>query len=179
MYNLTDHTHNDGVLLIFSGLPGTGKTTLSRLLAKRLGAMYLRVDTVEHELSRYVTGFMEDKGYRILYKLAADNLLLGRSVVADSCNPIDITRSAWEKVANDCNVTYVNIEIICSNKEEHRRRIETRISDIDGFTGPTWNEVLEREYQSWSNDIIQIDTALKSQEDCIEELFHNRPFVNI
>jgi SpoVK/Ycf46/Vps4 family AAA+-type ATPase len=33
------------VFIIFCGLPGTGKTTLARELARRLGAVYLRIDT--------------------------------------------------------------------------------------------------------------------------------------
>jgi len=37
-------------LFIFSGLPGTGKTTLSRQLAQHVGAAYLRIDTIEQAL---------------------------------------------------------------------------------------------------------------------------------
>jgi predicted kinase len=35
------------MLIIFGGLPGTGKTTISKEVAKRLKAVYLRVDTIE------------------------------------------------------------------------------------------------------------------------------------
>ena len=50
-------------LIIFGGLPGTGKTTLARKLANDLGATYLRIDTIERALrgshvgpARYVKG---------------------------------------------------------------------------------------------------------------------------
>ncbi|WP_350145608.1 AAA family ATPase [Pyruvatibacter sp.] len=33
------------------GLPGTGKTTASRPLAGRLGALYLRVDSIEQAIA--------------------------------------------------------------------------------------------------------------------------------
>nr|WP_256252931.1 AAA family ATPase [Paenibacillus sp. UNC496MF] len=40
------------MLYLFSGLPGTGKSTLSSALARALGAVYLRVDVVEHACGR-------------------------------------------------------------------------------------------------------------------------------
>ena len=37
-------------LIIFSGLPAAGKTTLARILATQLDALYLRIDTIEQSL---------------------------------------------------------------------------------------------------------------------------------
>jgi hypothetical protein len=65
------------VLLIFSGLPGAGKTTLARWLARDLRAVHLRIDTIEHA---HLT------------------------VIADSVNPDAITRDAWRAVARRANV---------------------------------------------------------------------------
>ena len=42
-------------LLIFGGLPGTGKSTIARLLAARLGAVWLRIDSIEQALIRAET----------------------------------------------------------------------------------------------------------------------------
>lgn len=83
-------------LIIFAGLPATGKTTLARLLAGRLGATYLRIDTIEQALRGCgsFAGPMDDVGYRIAYAVAADNLRAGQSVVADSVNPLRIAREA-------------------------------------------------------------------------------------
>jgi len=66
--------------------------------------------------------------------------------------------------------SFVNIEVICSDKEEHRKRIETRKNDIQGLKLPTWKDVKNREYHLWESEKITIDTANKSVEECFEEL---------
>lgn len=38
------------MLVVFGGLPGAGKTTISRALAQRVGATYLRIDLVEQAI---------------------------------------------------------------------------------------------------------------------------------
>ena len=160
-------------LYVFSGLPGTGKTALSQQLAGRVKAVYLRIDTVEQALRDLCGIVVEGEGYRLAYRVAADNLRLGVSVVADSCNPVELTRGEWEKVAGDAKVRCINIEVICSNAREHQRRVETRKSSVPGLVLPTWEAVLHREYHVWTRDRIVIDTARKTEDECFEELLKN------
>ena len=70
-------------LLILAGLPGTGKTTLSQRLAQKIQAVHLRIDTIEQVLRDLYDDQVDDKGYRLAYRIAADNLGLGMDVVAD------------------------------------------------------------------------------------------------
>jgi len=120
------------MLIIFGGLPGTGKTTLSKQIAKQLNAVYLRIDTVEQVLKKRSNSdhLVGPEGYMVCYALALDNLKLGLPVVADSVNPIAITREDWQKVLLDANKPFIEIELVCSNTKEHQRRIETRETDI-------------------------------------------------
>jgi Cdc6-like AAA superfamily ATPase len=87
------------MFIIFGGLPGTGKTTISRLLAERLRAVYLRIDTIEQAIcASNVLDAHADMGptaYIVACHVAADNLRTGRIVVADSVNPIAMTRDAY------------------------------------------------------------------------------------
>jgi predicted kinase len=157
-------------LFTFAGLPGVGKTTLSQHLVRRIGAVYLQIDTVEQALRDLCRIRVQGEGYRLLYRIASDNLRLGISVIADSCNPIELTRGEWEQVAAGAHAEHVNIEVICSDPEEHRRRVTNRIATVPGLQLPTWDEVINREYHRWIRDRIVIDTSGKSETESVNEL---------
>ncbi len=157
-------------LYVFSGLPGTGKTVLSQRLAKRMKAAYLRIDTIEQGLRDLCGMVVEGEGYGLAYRVAADNLRLGVSVIADSCNPIELTRSEWETLARNTQARCVNIEVTCSDPLEHRRRVETRGATVAGLVPPTWEAVLCREYHPWTSERIVIDTTQRTEDESFEEL---------
>ena len=154
------------MLIIFGGLSGSGKTVIARELACQIGAVYLRIDSIEQAMreSGVVKHRLDDAGYRVAYAVAEDNLRLGHTVVADSVNPISLTRDAWVEVANRARVGAVEIEIKCSDRSEHRRRVETRSSDIPGLRLPTWEDVVAREYHPWDRERLVIDTAAHTVE---------------
>jgi predicted kinase len=157
-------------LYIFAGLPGTGKTTLAQQLAARISAVYLRIDTIEQGLRDLCGVRVEAEGYRLAYRIAAENLRLGLDVVSDSCNPLELTRREWEQVAKNNSAEFVNIEVICSNQTEHQHRVESRRSDIPELRLPTWRDVQDREYHQWSADRIIIDTAECSTDESLAAL---------
>ncbi|WNO07949.1 AAA family ATPase [Teredinibacter sp. KSP-S5-2] len=157
-------------LYIFSGLPGVGKSTLAQELARITHAFYLRIDTIEQALRDLCNYSVEGEGYRLAYRIASDNLRLGKSVIADSCNPITLTRGEWNDVAINSSADSVNIEIICSDKMEHRQRVELRQSTVPNLKLSTWDEIENREYHQWNCDRFIIDTAGKSVLDCVMEI---------
>lgn len=161
------------MLIIFGGLPGVGKTTVAKVLAKQLKAVYLRVDTVEQVLKREAK-LEGPEGYMVCWAQALENLKLGMTVVADSVNAIPVTREAWQNIAKDASVTFLEVELLCSDFREHRRRIETRGADIIGHQLPTWDNVQQRQYESWRAHLV-FDTAKQTVNEIVEEiLVHSR-----
>ena len=158
------------MLYVFGGLPGVGKTELSLQLAKKIGAVHLRIDTIEQAMRNSGIRNIGPKGYNVAYKIACDNLALGLSVVSDSVNPLNLTRQAWRNVANQAGTRIYEIEIVCSDPVDHRQRAESRVSTIRDLDPPSWEDILERTYDKWDVDHIVIDTACESPHESMVKL---------
>ena len=157
------------MLIAFGGLPGTGKTTLARRLSQRLNATYLRIDTIEQLMLAEDGASLVDRGagYRVAYAVAEENLQLGRTVVADSVNPIRITRDAWRNVATRAGVPFVDVVVTCSDSAQHQVRVEARRT---GTRGSDWTEVKGREFEVVDDKAVIIDTSVQSVEQSLDAL---------
>lgn len=154
------------MLIVLGGLPGTGKTTIARELAARSPCAYLRIDTIEQALIR--SGALEEAGpagYAVACELARSNLALGMPVIADCVNPLPVTREAWRAVAASTSSGLLELEIVCSDPAEHRRRVESRKADIPGLVPPTWEAVVRHEYEAWTTSRLVIDSAFASASE--------------
>lgn len=160
------------MLYIFSGLPGCGKSTIAKMLSEKLKAVYLRVDTVEQALRNESAASKNigPEGYVILYALAQDNLRLGTPVITDSVNDLNLVRDRFRDIAISSGVPFLEIEILCSDPEQHRARVENRISDIPGLKVPGWQAVMDRVYEPWCRKHLQLDTAELSPAECVDKI---------
>jgi hypothetical protein len=100
--------------------------------------------------------------------LAAENLKLDRTVIADCVNPVLASRQGWRDLTLRYQARLVEVETVCSDPAEHRRRVESRNSDIEGLIQPTWQEVVGRSYEPWDRDRLVLDTAGRSISDLVD-----------
>ncbi len=90
------------MLLVVSGLPGTGKTTVADALAERLHALRVSVDAIEEAMlasglpASWSTGVA---AYGAGGAVAAMNLSNGSTVVVDAVNDSEAARGTWRSAA--------------------------------------------------------------------------------
>ena len=160
------------MLIVLSGLPGAGKSTIARAFLAHTRAAYLRIDVIEQSLlsSGILTRPVGPAGYVIANELARSNLELGMTVLIDCVNPVGVCRAEWRAVAEAASSSILEVEVICSNPAEHRRRVEARTADIAGHVVPTWDEVCRRDYEPWTTPRLVIDTAFVSAAEAAAQI---------
>lgn len=161
------------MLIVFGGLPGAGKTTLSQTIAREMHAAWLRVDLVEAAMFR--AGIAKDQptgyaAYCVAYALAEAHLHMGTPTVVDAVNPVEAARRGWRDTAAACGAPVRVVEVVCSALDEHQRRVSMRRSDLAGFEMPTWQDVVDREYEPWTEPRLTVDTAALSVEECLSRI---------
>lgn len=142
------------LLVVFAGLPGSGKSVLSRGVADAIGATYLRIDSIESAIAATLMPFKDNPvGYVIAERVAADQLAGGRAVVADAVNGVAPARAGWVALAERTGAALRFVEVRCSDAAEHRRRVESRQPEMTGQGVPTWDQVQRRRYEPWPPEL--------------------------
>ena len=134
-------------LIVFSGLPGTGKSRLAEAVGRALGIPVFAKDWLEAALikSELIPSNQEKSlgyaGYQLLTTLAERQLTLGQSVILDSVASTLSIRGIWRELAEHYDADYRVIECICSDELLHRSRLEERQRNIPGWHELEWSEV--------------------------------------
>ncbi|MGE4372835.1 MAG: AAA family ATPase [Xanthobacter sp.] len=158
-------------LIAFSGLPGAGKSTIAKAVARTSGAFLLRVDEIDAAI--WALDPQRDIGpesYHIAAALAVSNLRLGHSVIADCVNPWPLTRAIFTSAAERACCAFLGIEVICSDPAVHKKRVEERVSDIIGLKVPDWATVMQRDYKPWPEAQLHLDTARLDVKAAVERI---------
>jgi predicted kinase len=152
-------------LIVFSGLPGTGKSTLAETMGRDLGIPVFAKDWLEAALVRNGLNPIVQSdpprsvGYELLTVLAERQLMLGQSVILDSVAGSQNIRSTWCRLSEQYAADWRVIECVCSDESVHRARLKDRRRDIPGWHELEWSEVerVKQYYLPWEGERLVLD----------------------
>jgi predicted kinase len=116
------------VVVQMHGEPGSGKSTIARALAPRLGAVLLDKDIIKSALLRAGLSeqFAASGAYEVYFDLARSLVEQHRSVILD--NPVFWPRveEQWLALTTAAGSPPTLIECVCPDRDELVRRLATR-----------------------------------------------------
>ena len=157
-------------LIVLSGLPGVGKTSVATVLARRIGAVHLSIDVIEESIlgcglpAGWQVGVAAYEAARAAAEL---NLPLGHDVVVDAVNDTDQARQTWRNAAEAVEAQLLFVHLITSDPHAHERRLQGRDRGFAHVPEPRWKQVQVRaaEYSPWTDDHLELDTAGRCVDD--------------
>ena len=165
-------------LIVFSGLPGTGKSALAESVGRELDIPVFAKDWLEATLLRCeLEPSNEEKplgsaGYQLLTVLAERQLMLGQPVILDSVASTESIRRTWKQLAAKYDAEWFVVECICSDENIHHARLKTRQRHIPGWHELEWSEVgrVRSYYVQWSEPRLIVD-AIAPLDENLEKVF--------
>jgi predicted kinase len=165
-------------LIVFSGLPGTGKSTLAEAAGRQLRVPVFAVDWLLGSLTPF-GGYHLDEllgiGAELLTTLAFRQLELGQSAILDFPGEDLDTRTRWRSLARAAEAQFRVIVCTCSDRELHRARLERRKRGIPGWhEGGNWANVERRlaEFPPWTGEVLTIDAVQPLAQNLATVLGH-------
>lgn len=140
-------------LVIFSGLPGTGKTTLATRLASELQRPLLCIDDVVGEVPDDAGFSFWDSKITILLNLLETQLKTGLDVIVDSVF-MNVDRHHAQKLARKYDARFLPIYVFVSDDHVWRERVEARLSKSNLKDTADWEQIehQRRHFRAWEPD---------------------------
>jgi predicted kinase len=157
-------------LVIFSGLPGTGKSSLAERLAGELHWPLLRIDDMAAcmpaEMDHSKPAFW-DQSIAALLLLAKTQLELGTSVIADSIF-MNLDRYHARAIARETSTRFVPVHTFVSDEAEWEKRVRARSEGSNRAEGAaTWEQVLaqKKSFRPWEEGTALFVDGIRPVEE--------------
>lgn len=117
-------------LIILCGLPGSGKSTVGRLIAKRLDAIILQSDLIRRELFPQRTYSSDESKavYKNMLAQAKTHLTANATVILDATFLQNAHRAVPIALAEELKVAYQIVHVV-STPELTKERLDVRLGD--------------------------------------------------
>ena len=159
--NQTSHL----TLVIFSGLPGTGKSTLADRLARELRWPLLRIDDVAGNVPSDADYHFWDEKVLILLTIAEEQLKLGLSVIADSVF-MGADRLHAHEIAQNHNAVFCPVYCFVSNETIWEKRVNERFDTLRHSYVASWEQIQHQRqwFAPWQSGTALFIDAIDSIE---------------
>jgi predicted kinase len=154
--------HNAPHLVLFSGPPGAGKSTLSYALARRTGWAIIAKDAIDGTCERLdLADWSPIAAYQIMLDLADLNLSHGVSVILDAVFPKSGFRRQAIDSATRRQAQFHAIVCHCSDLQVWQRRVRKRPEMVPGWTPADWDEAqrVAAYFDAWTGPHLLLDAA--------------------
>jgi predicted kinase len=150
-------------LIVLSGLPGSGKSTIAELLAKRLRLPIFSVDPIESAIVEAGIARSFETGlaaYLVAATLADEQLKVGGSVIIDAVNAEEEGKDVWRGLAKKHGIELI-VLLVALERSLHQQRLASRVRNLYGFSEVTWEQVEARRkaFTAWKEPVLELDTA--------------------
>jgi len=153
-------------LVIFSGLPGTGKSTLANNLARELRWPLLRIDDVVGEVPENPNVAFLDSKVAILLGLTETQLKLGLSVIVDSVF-MNMDRNHAQELAHKYQARFLPIFVFVSDENVWKERVTNRAKELNDKDVATWDRIQHQRghFRKWEPDTALFIDSLNPIEE--------------
>jgi predicted kinase len=154
----TATVHTGSTFILMRGYPGTGKSTIARLLAAALHAPLIDRDIIR-QMAVDVFGNLPRVGhfsYELMFALTREQLGLGLSVVVDTPLTYRTTFEQAQELARTFHTPLLVVHCQCP-PEVQKRRLEGRKGKVSEFQITSWEE-----WEQWKPRFEEFD-----DEGCI------------